>query len=79
MVRTEMSERLYSDPHVLASRENQVPLRAIGTPSQISDVVLFLASPRAAYVTGQEILVDGGVSQVLMSQFAGLPKPPASA
>lgn len=79
MVRTEMSERLYSDPHVLASRENLVPLRTIATSSQISDVVLFLASPRAAYVTGQELLVDGGISQVLMSQFAGLPTPPATA
>jgi 3-oxoacyl-[acyl-carrier protein] reductase len=37
-----------------------VPLRRLGTPEEIADVVSFLASPRAAFVTGTVIVADGG-------------------
>ena len=40
---------------------------ASATPEDIADVAAFLASPRAAYVTGQDIVVDGGFSQTLMA------------
>lgn len=39
-----------------------IPLNRLGLPSDIADVVLFLVSPAAAYVTGQVITVDGGLS-----------------
>ena len=45
-----------------------LPSRRIGTPTDIADAVLFLASPRASYVNGAEILVDGGLGTVLMEQ-----------
>jgi 3-oxoacyl-[acyl-carrier protein] reductase len=38
----------------------EVPLRRLGTPEEIADVVGFLASPRAAFVTGTVIVADGG-------------------
>jgi 3-oxoacyl-[acyl-carrier protein] reductase len=38
----------------------QVPLRRFGSPEEIADAVLFLASPRAAFVTGSCLVVDGG-------------------
>lgn len=69
MVRTALSERLYSDPDLLRRREAFVPLGSIGTPRQIADAVLFLASERSAYVTGQELLVDGGVAQTVVQSF----------
>ena len=37
-------------------------MRRVGTPEEIAQVVLFLASPAAAYLTGQVITVDGGLS-----------------
>ena len=44
----------------------QIPLGRMGTPRELGDVVCFLASDRAAYVTGTTILVDGGVSRGLL-------------
>lgn len=41
-----------------------VPLQRVGTVEDIAGVALFLASPLAAYMTGQSILVDGGISLV---------------
>jgi 3-oxoacyl-[acyl-carrier protein] reductase len=38
----------------------EVPLRRLGTPGEIADVVGFLASPRAAFITGTVIVADGG-------------------
>jgi NAD(P)-dependent dehydrogenase (short-subunit alcohol dehydrogenase family) len=65
-VRTSLSERTYKDPAVARGREDMVPLGRIGDIGEIADVVMFLASTRAAYVTGQTIVVDGGLGQCLM-------------
>jgi 3-oxoacyl-[acyl-carrier protein] reductase len=40
---------------------NEVPLRRLGKPEEIADAIVWLASERASYVTGQTILVDGGI------------------
>ena len=44
----------------------QIPLGRLGTPREFGDVVCFLASARAAYVTGTTILVDGGMSRGIL-------------
>ena len=44
-----------------------MPARRVGTPADIAAVAAFLASPRAAYVSGQDIVVDGGFAQTLMA------------
>jgi len=72
LVRTPMSEAFYQAPGVLERREAVVPLRRVATPADIADVVVFLASERARYVTGQEVVVDGGFAQTLMSH---VPRP----
>jgi NAD(P)-dependent dehydrogenase (short-subunit alcohol dehydrogenase family) len=72
LVRTPMSEAFYQAPGVAERRAAAVPLQRVGTPADIADVVVFLASERARYVTGQEVVVDGGFAQTLMSH---VPRP----
>jgi len=40
--------------------EAEVPLRRLARPEEVADAIVWLASERASYVTGQTILVDGG-------------------
>jgi 3-oxoacyl-[acyl-carrier protein] reductase len=46
---------------VTADLEKQIPLGRIGSPEDIANAVLFLASDEAGYITGQTITVDGGM------------------
>ncbi|MBS0499350.1 MAG: SDR family oxidoreductase [Burkholderiaceae bacterium] len=63
MVRTPMSEGIYTQDAVRRQRERMVPLGRISTPADIAGAVLFLASERAGYISGQDILVDGALTQ----------------
>ena len=57
---------LYGDGGPPPEEVEQIPLRRLGTPREFGDVVCFLASARAAYVTGTTVLVDGGLSRSLL-------------
>lgn len=67
LVRTPMSESFYQAPGVTERRSAAIPLGRVATPEDMAQVVLFLASDRAGYVNGQEIIVDGGFEHMLMS------------
>ncbi len=50
-----------SERQVQQSWIDQIPLGRLGKPEEIADAIVWLASERAAYITGQTILVDGGL------------------
>ncbi|TDC06544.1 SDR family oxidoreductase [Streptomyces sp. 8K308] len=58
---TEMNATAYT-PAVRATYEQRIALGRIGTAQEMADVALFLASRASRYLTGQEIVVDGGLS-----------------
>jgi len=62
---TDMSAKMRSDPAAVARINGRVPLRRWGKPRDLAGVAVFLAAPAAAYVTGQQIVVDGGMGIAL--------------
>jgi NAD(P)-dependent dehydrogenase (short-subunit alcohol dehydrogenase family) len=62
LVKTDFARALWEDPANLKKRTETTPLRRIGEPDDIGGVAAFLASPAAAFITGQVIVADGGVT-----------------
>jgi len=65
-----MSAPLYVDADMRAAREATIPAGRLGTADDIASAVAFLASSQASYITGQNLVVDGGVTATILS---GLP------
>ena len=61
---TERLKEVYPDGPTEADLE-AIPLRRLGSPRELGDVICFLASERAAYITGATIAVDGGLTRGL--------------
>jgi len=66
MIRTPMTAQIYAAPGVHEARRALVPRRRIGEPADIANAVVFLASDRADYITGEDLVVDGGFTRTLM-------------
>ena len=62
VVKTEFARALWEDETRRKAREAAAPLRRLGEPKDIGGIAVFLASEAAAYVTGQMIVADGGVT-----------------
>ncbi|MER7815286.1 SDR family oxidoreductase [Streptomyces sp. NPDC096153] len=60
MVRTELSHLHYGDAQGIAAVGRTVPLGRLAEPDEIGDAAVFLASGRAAYISGASLLVHGG-------------------
>jgi 3-oxoacyl-[acyl-carrier protein] reductase len=60
-IRTRMTEAQRSDADYEKRLLRAVPQRRWGEPEEVAETVLFLASPRAPYITGQSIAIDGGL------------------
>ena len=57
---TDMLAGVNANPEAMKMVMSRTPLQRIGSPREIGDVVAFLASDKASYVTGETIYVDGG-------------------
>ena len=62
LVKTEFARALWEDPARAAERVSNTPLRRLGEPRDIGGIAVFLASDAAAFITGQVIVADGGVT-----------------
>ena len=55
-----MTSRLLQRADLRARIEGKIPLARIASPVEAADVIAFLLSPAAMYITGQDVVVDGG-------------------
>ena len=62
LIRTDFARAIWENENTRKAREALTPLRRLGEPKDIGGVAVFLASEAGAYVTGQMIVVDGGVT-----------------
>jgi dehydrogenase/reductase SDR family member 4 len=62
LIKTEFARALWEDPKRAEERVSNTPLRRLGEPRDIGGIAVFLAAPAGAFVTGQCIVADGGVT-----------------
>ena len=62
LVDTKLTKVTVDDPRRLAGALASIPLKRLGQPADMAGAALFLASPLAAYVVGQTLVVDGGLT-----------------
>jgi NAD(P)-dependent dehydrogenase (short-subunit alcohol dehydrogenase family) len=63
---TGMTDQRFSNPELREAAAARNPLHMVGTADHQAAAICFLASPEAAYITGADLLVDGGMSTMLM-------------
>ena len=62
LVPTKLTSVTTDNPERLEASLRSIPLRRMGTPEDMAGAALFLASPLSAYITGQTLVVDGGLT-----------------
>ncbi|MES2444938.1 MAG: SDR family oxidoreductase [Pseudomonadota bacterium] len=62
LVKTDFARALWEDPERIKATNSTTPLRRIGEPEDIAGAVVFLASRASAFMTGQAMVIDGGVT-----------------
>jgi NAD(P)-dependent dehydrogenase (short-subunit alcohol dehydrogenase family) len=62
LIKTDFARALWENPETLEKVTSTTPLRRIGLPDEIAGTAVFLASSASSFITGQAIVVDGGVT-----------------
>ena len=62
LIRTDFARALWEDEAMLAKRTETTPLRRIGEPDEIAGAAVYLASKAGSFMTGQSLVIDGGVT-----------------
>lgn len=62
LIQTDFARALWENPALLQAATANTPLRRIGQPDEIAGAAVYLASPASSFMTGQAIVVDGGVT-----------------
>jgi glucose 1-dehydrogenase len=62
MILTPMNQSAIDHPAELRAREAAIPWGRAGTPKEVADLVVFLLSPKADYITGTTVTIDGALS-----------------
>ncbi|MBB4618718.1 SDR family oxidoreductase [Sphingomonas abaci] len=62
LIKTDFARALWEDPEQIRRANQMVPLRRIGEPEEIAGAVVYLASRASAFMTGQAMVIDGGVT-----------------
>jgi len=60
MIETPMIDPVKQDPKIMEAMLARVPMRRVGKPEEVSNLVLFLASDVSSYMTGSTVVIDGG-------------------
>lgn len=60
-IATDMLEAITSNPDLLADYKRRIPLGRLGEPEEVATAVLFLASNESSFITGAELVIDGGM------------------
>ncbi|TCP98233.1 NAD(P)-dependent dehydrogenase (short-subunit alcohol dehydrogenase family) [Sphingomonas sp. PP-F2F-A104-K0414] len=62
LIKTDFARALWEDPGRIEAANTRVPLRRIGEPEEIAGAVVFMASSASNFMTGQTMVIDGGVT-----------------
>ena len=62
LIKTDFAKALWEDEVMLAKRTETTPLQRIGEPDEIAGAAVFLASSAGSFMTGQSLVIDGGVT-----------------
>ncbi len=68
MVRTEIFDEYYGGPDGAAAVAATVPMGRVAEPEEVGDAVVFLCSPLAGFVTGAQLVVNGGGEKLAFNE-----------